>query len=261
MPDRTLQAGRLLAHAWKSGALLPDLGKLRPSSRQEAYAVQGAMSRALGLPVAGWKVGAATPAIMAVRQLDAPVSGPVYQPRAHSSPAVLPASDFPSANIETEFAFRTTGPLPARRAPCDALEVKASVTAHAAFDLTQSRFSKPPDPLSEIADSGNSGGAVIGPQIPGWRDTDLTSAGVTLRLDGGPPVQTYRGRWRRDPLDVLVWLLNSLGRRGIGLAAGSFILTGSLTEPQPLVPGTCASAVFEGARAVELRACLRDTDD
>lgn len=261
MPDRTLQAGRLLAHAWKSGAILPDLGKLRPSSRQEAYAVQGAMSRALGLPVAGWKVGAATPAIMAVRQIDAPVSGPVYQPRAYSSPAVLPASDFPSANIETEFAFRTTGPLPARRAPCDALEVKASVTAHAAFDLTQSRFSKAPDPLSEIADSGNSGGAVIGPQIPGWRDTDLTSAGVTLRLDGGPPVRTYRGRWRRDPLDVLVWLLNSLGRRGIGLAAGSFILTGSVTEPQPLVPGTCASAVFEGVRAVELRACLRDTDD
>ena len=219
------------------------------------------MSKALGLPVAGWKVGAATPAIMAARQLDVPVSGPVYEPRAYSSPAMLPAGDFPSANIETEFAFRTIEPLPAGRAPCDALEVRASVTAHAAFDLTQSRFSKPPDPLSEIADSGNSGGAVIGPQIPGWRDMDLTSAGVTLRLDGGAPVQTYRGRWRRDPLDVLVWLLLSLGRRGIGLAAGSFVLTGSVTEPQALAPGTCASAAFEGARAVELRACLRDTDD
>lgn len=261
MPDRTLQAGRLLARAWKSGPLLPDLGKLRPSSRQEAYAVQSAMSQALGLPVAGWKVGAATPAIMAARQIDAPVSGPVYQPRTFSSPAVLPAGDFPSAHIETEFAFRAIEPLPAARAPRDALEVKASVTAHAAFDLTQSRFSKPPDTLSEIADSGNSGGAVIGPRIPGWRDMDLTSAGVTLRLDRGPPVRTYRGRWRRDPLDVLVWLLNSLGRRGVGLAAGSFVLTGSVTEPQPLVPGTCASAVFEGTRAVELRARLRDSDD
>ena len=96
MPDRTLQAGRLLADAWKSGALLPDLGELRPSSRQKAYAVQDAMSTALGLPVAGWKVGAATPAIMAARQLDVPVSGPVYEPRAYSSPAMLPAGDFPS---------------------------------------------------------------------------------------------------------------------------------------------------------------------
>ena len=94
MPERTLQAGRLLADAWKSGALLPDLGELRPSSRQEAYAVQDAMSKALGLPVAGWKVGAATPALMAARQINAPVSGPVYQPRAHSSPAVLSATDF-----------------------------------------------------------------------------------------------------------------------------------------------------------------------
>ena len=90
---------------------------------------------------------------------------------------------------------------------------------------------------------------------------ELAMSGVTLRLDGGPSVRTCRGRWRRDPLDVLVWLLNRLGRRGIGLAAGSFILTGSVTEPQPLVPGTCASAVFDGAHAVEPRACLRQNND
>lgn len=253
MIDRPVQAGRLLAEAWRSGESLAGLGALRPRSRREAYSAQEAMAAVLGMPIAGWKVGAATPAIMASRKLDAPISGPVYEPRAYSSPALLPASDFPTANLETEFAFRATRSLPPREASYDAGEVAEAVVAHAAFDLTLSRYSEPPDELSEIADSGNSGGAVIGQEIAGWRKLDLLATGVSLRVDGGPPVKTYSGRWRRDPLDVLTWLINSLSQRAIGLAAGSFVLTGSVTEPQPLVPGTCASAFFEGAGEVRAR--------
>ena len=219
------------------------------------------MARALGLTVTGWKVGAATPAIMAARRLAAPVPGPLYGPRTFESPAELPSSVFRSANIETEFAFRVVEPLAACKQPLDADRVSAAVEAHAAFDFTQSRFSEAPDALSEIADSGNSGGAVIGPEIPCWRETDLTRATVTLRLDGGPPVHTYRGRWRRDPLDVPAWLLGCLGRRGIGLPVGSFVLTGSVTEPMPVAPGTCASAIFESAGTVELHACVGCSDD
>ena len=63
----------------------------------------------------------------------------------------------------------------------------------AAFHLTQSRYSVAPDDLSEIADSGNSGGAVIGTPIPDWRDRDLVRAIVELRVDGGARVPTYRG--------------------------------------------------------------------
>ncbi len=216
------------------------------------------MAQAVGLRIAGWKVGAATPAIMAERKLEEPIPGPVYEPRCYSSPAMLARSDFPSASLETEFAFCMVESVHPRSAAYAEEELSDAVVAHAAFDLTQTRFSSAPDALAEIADSGNSGGAVIGPEILGWRDRDLQATAITLRLDGSPPVRTYSGSWWRDPLDVLTWLVNCLSQRNMGLAAGMFVLTGSVTEPQPLHPGICASALFEDVG--EVRACIgKDT--
>lgn len=212
------------------------------------------MAEAVGSRIAGWKVGAATPAIMAERKLNEPIPGPVYEPRCYSSPAVLAHSDFPGANLETEFAFRLVESVPPRATAYGTEELSRAIVAHAAFDLTQSRFSKAPDALGEIADSGNSGGAVIGPAIPGWRNRDLQTTAIALRLDGSPLVETYSGSWRRDPLDVLTWLVNCLSQRNIGLAEGMFVLTGSVTEPHPVYPGICASALFENAG--EVRACI-----
>jgi 2-keto-4-pentenoate hydratase len=206
----------------------------------------------LGLPVAGWKVGAATPAIMAERGLDEPIPGPLFGPRVYAGGAVLPAADFPAAKLETEFAFRTQAELPPRAEAYEATELAAVSELLAAFDLTQSRYSEAPDDLAEIADSGNSGGAVIGTSIPDWRDRDLTRITVELSVDGGAPVPTYSGNRRRDPLDVFTWLVNSLSRRGIGLPAGAVVLTGSLTEPHPVAPGSNAVARFAGGAEVRM---------
>ena len=247
-------AARRLASAWRSGTRIADLGDARPRSRDQAYAIQDAVTELLGLPVVGWKVGAATPAIMAERGLDEPIPGPLFGPRVYVGGAQLPATDFPTANLETEFAIRTLAELPPRRAPYQAADLAAVSELLTAFDLTQSRYSVAPDSLAEIADSGNSGGAVIGPPLPDWRRLDLMRTAVELRVDGGAPVPVYRGAWRRDPLDVFTWLVNSLSRRGIALPAGAVILTGSLTEPQPVAPGSGAAARFDcGA---EVRMCI-----
>ena len=247
-------AVRRLAEAWRSGTRIPDLCDARPRSRDEAYAIQDAVTALLGLPVVGWKVGAATPAIMRQRGLDEPIPGPLFGPRVYVSGAQLPAAEFPAANLETEFAIRTLAELPPRRAPYQAADLAAVSELLAAFDLTQSRYSVAPDSLAEIADSGNSGGAVIGSPLPDWRRRDLMRTAVELRVDGGAPIATYRGAWRRDPLDVFTWLVNSLSRRGIALPAGALILTGSLSEPQPVGPGSSAVARFDcGA---EVRMCI-----
>jgi len=245
-------AARRLVEAWRSGAPILDLGDARPRTRAEAYAVQDAVTGLLRLPVAGWKVGAATPAIMAERGLEEPIPGPLFGPRVYSSDGVLPAADFLTANLETEFAIRTLAELPPKRAAYEAADLAAVSELLASFDLTQSRYSMAPDDLSEIADSGNSGGAVIGSPIPDWRDRDLVRTTVELSVDGGAPVATYTGAWRRHPLDVLAWLANSLGRRGIALPAGAVVLTGSLTEPQPVAPASSAVARFHGGAEVRM---------
>ena len=253
MRSRPEQAGRLLAEAWRSRRKIASLGDLRPRSRHEAYQAQQAMAAAIGLPIGGWKVGAATPAILAQRGLDAPIPGPIYKSRMFESPCRLPGSEFVGANLESEFAFRTTARLPTRSGPYRPDELAHTVVACPAFDLTQSRFAEPPDALSEIADSGNSGGAVIGRPIRNWQDMNLGGAAVDLRLDEAERVRVYAGQWRRDPLGVLCWLVNSLSRRSIALEAGTYVLTGSVTEPQPLADGSAAVARFEGAGEIRVR--------
>ena len=250
-------AARRLTEAWRSGAPIPDLGDARPRTRAEAYAVQDAVTGLLRLPLAGWKVGAATPATMAERGLDEPIPGPLFGPRVYAGGAALPAADFPAANLETEFAIRTLAELPPRRAAYEPADLAAVSELLASFDLTQSRYSVAPDDLSEIADSGNSGGAVIGAPIPDWRDRDLSRTTVALSVNDARRVPTYAGDWRRDPLDVFTWLMNSLSRRGIGLPAGSVVLTGSLTEPHPVAPGSSAVARFDGG--AEVRMCIAGT--
>ena len=249
---RVEASARRLAEAWRAGTRIPDLGDARPRTRGEAYAVQDAVTALLGLAVAGWKVGAATPAIMAERGLDEPIPGPLFRPRVYRTGAGLPAADFPSANLETEFAFRTLADLPPRRAAYEPSDLAAVSELLVAFDLTQSRYCEAPDDLAEIADSGNSGGAVIGTPVRDWRDRDLTRTTVELSVDGGAPVPTYSGNWRRDPLAVLTWLVNSLSRRDIGLPGGSVVLTGSLTEPHPVAPGNSAVARFAGGAEVRM---------
>lgn len=212
------------------------------------------MAESIGLPIGGWKVGAATDGMMAQRALHEPIPGPVFSGRAYWSPAVLPETDFATASLETEFAFRLRESLAPRKSPYGGDDLAASVEAHLAFDLTQSRFSEPPDTLSEIADVGNSGGAVIGPEIQAWRSLDLCATRVCLRVNGGQQVTEYTGRWRRDPLDVLAWLVTSLANRGISLSKGQFVLTGSVTEPQPVGPGSCATASMPGSGT--LQACI-----
>ena len=252
MSARLQQAGLMLAEAWESGQKLESLGILRPNSRDEAYAVQEAMASGIGLNVLGWKVGAATPAILEERGLDAPIPGPLYETRVHRSPAELPASVYGNTSLEAEFAFRALETLSPRPEPYGLEELAGAVVAHAAFDLTQSRFREAPDELLEIADSGNSGGAIIGEELPDWRGKDLTLASIELRIDGGRQVQAYSGGRRRDPLDVLGWLVNSLSRRGVRLQAGSYVLTGSITQPQRLAPGNRAVACFQGGGKVRL---------
>lgn len=253
MQSRPEQAGRLLAAAWRTRRKIASLGDLRPRSRHEAYRAQNAMAAEIGLAIGGWKVGAATPAILAHRGLDAPIPGPIYRSCMFESPCRLPGSEFAGANLESEFAFRSTTRLPPRSRPYGPDELAEGVIAYPAFDLTQSRSSEPPDALSEIADSGNSGATVIGCPIRNWRTMNLGEAAVDLYLDGGDRIRVYAGQCRRDPLDVLCWLVNSLSRRSISLEAGAYVLTGSVTEPQPLAHGSSAVARFEGAGEVRVR--------
>jgi 2-oxo-3-hexenedioate decarboxylase len=50
----------------------------------------------------------------------------------------------------------------------------------------------------------------------------------------------------------VAWLANRLGSQGKTLRAGSLVLSGGLTAPVPLEPGTAIAAEFDGLGSVEV---------
>ena len=51
---------------------------------------------------------------------------------------------------------------------------------------------------------------------------------------GGAPLPLVPPERRRDPVDVLVWLVNHLSGRGIGLAAGQIATLGAAVAGVPM---------------------------
>ena len=100
----------------------------------DAYAVQDAIIEQLGEPVAGWKIGATSDAVMQLLGADEPFAGPMYAPQMHSSPASLRLPRQGILGIESEFSFQLATALPSRGTPYPEDEVAAAVGAVGGFN-------------------------------------------------------------------------------------------------------------------------------
>ena len=58
------------------------------------------------------------------------------------------------------------------------------------------------------------------------------------------------------PAAAVAWLANRLGARGLSLRAGWLVLSGGLTAPVPLEPGTAVAAEFDGLGSIEVYCVL-----
>lgn len=238
-----------LAGAWRSGGAvaLPEAGRA-PADMRQAIAVQDRLAELIGGRVAGWKVGAATRAVQLLEGHPRPVLGRIFADRCHPSPARLAAGMYPGARIECEFAFRVVSALPSM-APRDGAAIADAVTLHPAIEIAGSRYApgtgqRAASTYDGIADNGSGAGAVIGPAVPGWRDLQLETMAIDARIDDSPTIQAYSGAYRCDPLETLVQMMALLQERGLHLAVGDVVLTGSLTLPTPIRAGQTATARF-----------------
>lgn len=222
----------------------------RPADLDAGYAVQDALDVTLterGEKVAGWKIAASGEEPRAMFDLSEPFTGRVYASTLFESPAALPSADFHQRGVEGEFAFRMASDLPAR----DTLYINEDVaeaagTLHPAIEIVSPRFA---DWLGVgaptiVADNASNGGLVIGRGVTDWRALDLASSRVTMTIDGE---QTGAGEGRLaygDPLTALTWCVNHLSARGILVARGAVITTGTCTGIQFAEAGASVVAQF-----------------
>ncbi len=232
-----------LAQAWLNRATvrLPAAAD-SPQSRAEAFEIQEQIERLLGDKIVGWKVGASTRAVQILEGHDGPVVGWLMRSRIYENPARVKAAMYEGYKIECEFAFRFLEDVQPRSTAYTRAEIDPLIVLHPGLEISGSRWDVRPDDrkvttYDSIADSGTGAAYVTSEDIADWHDLDLEHMKIDARIDGGDPIQMYTGDYRCDPADIVLETVNGLSARGIGLAQGDLISTGSLTLPTPLMGG------------------------
>ena len=245
-------AAALLLAARKHEIMLTHLPQdCLPLDAAEAYAVQDAVSQALGA-VGGWKVGAKGPAAPAS---CAPMPAQLIFAAPHHFADLRVAGE---RGIELEIAVRMQHDLPSRATPYTQAEVLAAVaTIHPAIEIVSSRYTRSEQsaavsPLEALADALSNGAFIYGAGRSDLGQVDQLTQAAQLRFDGQEVVSTVGGNPVGDIWPLLTWLANHLSARGEGLRAGQFVTTGSCTGKLVAAPGTHVRGDLPGIGAVEI---------
>ncbi|MEQ9331328.1 fumarylacetoacetate hydrolase family protein [Thalassobaculum sp.] len=222
-----------------------------PQDRPEAYAAQIATFQALGLAIAGFKVGANG-------RTGEPGAAPLAAGTIHRDQTRIEVSHAHPLWLEAELAFVMGADLAGRDAPYTAAEVLAAVEGvAAAIEIVDPRLAEWPTvpPMAAFADFQANGATVVsavGRSADGLKVEDLT---VDFRM--GDLVKTVPGTKYpgEDAIRLLVWLADHLDLWGPavkarGLKAGDVVISGSWTSVDRAVAGTTATNSIAGIGSV-----------
>lgn len=236
-----IRAAELLFAAFRDRQRLPTLPEdCRPATVEEGYAVQQAFTSRIGSDHAGWKVGATGAAAQKARGLTEPIRGRLFHSLNHHSPLEIPAADFFEPKLEAEYAFRLGADLPVSGAPYTTGRVADAIDALLpAIEICDSRMTdfQTIGAAANIADNVIQGGMVFGTPVEAWREYDIAALPVSLSADGTEVASGSGANVMGHPLEAFTWLVNHLAGRGIGLAAGEIVTTGTCTGVTPVGPG------------------------
>ena len=254
MQSETL--GRKLAEARRAGRKLSTYPAEKPAGTGDAFAVQEAMIRAMGVPVAGWKVGLTSVRAQALCGVDQPLAGPVFADALFDSGVELPLVEGDLGVLEAEIGFRMGTDLPPRPAPYGRDEVVPAIAAAVpVFEWVNKRL---PGGLMEapewiIADGVINRLLVKGVDVGFRPEMDFATETVQVSKNGVPVTQGIGANALGDPLEVMVWLANDLRMRGKGLRTGEVVATGLISDVVEAEAGAEFEAVFGEIGAVRLR--------
>jgi 2-oxo-3-hexenedioate decarboxylase len=109
------------------------------------------------------------------------------------------------------------------------------------------------DLKSVIADNTSSSRFVIGGRSRDLTDLDLRTLGVVLEINGEIRSMAAGAAVLGHPLAAVAMMANHLGERGQHIPAGTFIMTGGVTEALLVNPGDNVVVRFQDLGSVSMR--------
>jgi 2-keto-4-pentenoate hydratase len=230
-----------LAAAHRGRAIVSG-GDEGPRNVKDAYAVQEAVLRRLapGQRPTAWKVSP-------VRDGSDPLASPVPPACVHASGARLRAEERVLLGIECEIAFRFgEAPRVERTEAHDPLDSVAEAVV--LMELCETRLADWSEATTmwRLADFQSHGAFIVGSGTSDWRSIDYAKQEAELRIEGRRAARTVGGHPTRDLPAMVAWAVRHCARRGMPLAAGDIVTTGSWTGVTAVRPVEELTAIFPG---------------
>lgn len=222
----------------------------------DAYAIQDEIRRrkeARGNKTVGLKCGLTSFAKMKQMGVDVPVFGFVSDYMAVPDGGEIKTAELIHPKVEAEICIVTKAPL--KGPGCHIGTVMAATDfVLPAVEIIDSRYRDFKfDLKSVIADNTSSSRFVIGGRSRDPSDVDLRTLGVVLEINGEIRSMAAGAAVLGHPLAAVAMLANQLGLRGQEIPAGTFIMTGGVTEAIRVEAGDNVAVRFQDLGTVSMR--------
>ena len=257
-PDLARERARALYEARATGKAIAPFTDEDPSlGMDDGYDIQRELMTLIladGDTVIGHKVGVTSLPMQRMLGVDSPDYGPVLSSTVYRDGDTVPLSRFIAPKIEAEIVFVLGAPL---RGPDVTVEqARAAISgAYAGLEIVDSRIEdwriKLADTVADLASNGAM--ALADEVVPFGELPDPRLVGMVLTRNG-ELVDTGAGAAALgDPVAVVAWLANVLGRNGVGLGVGHLVMTGALHAAVPMAAGDEFVAEFDRLGTVRIR--------
>lgn len=222
----------------------------------DGYAVQNELRKryiARGHRLIGWKAGLTSKAKMIQMGVDVPSIGFLTDRMACPENSAVTVSDMIHPRVECEVAFVMKQELSGPN--CTAEQVLAATDyVVPSVEIIDSRFSGFKFDLeSVVADNGSSAKFVAGGRARYVSDIDLRTLGVVIEVNGEIVALGASAAVLGHPAEAVAMLVNILAGLGEVLPAGSFVMSGAITEAIAVKPGDSVVARFQELGTVSMR--------
>lgn len=222
----------------------------------DAYAIQEDIrhrKEARGNKTVGLKCGLTSYAKMKQMGVDTPVFGFVSDYMACAEGSAIQTSELIHPKVEAEICIVTKAAL--RGPGCHVGAVLAAIDfVIPGVEIIDSRYRDFKfDLKSVIADNTSASRFVVGGRARNVEELDLRTLGVVMEKNGEIVAMAAGAAVMGHPAAAVAALANHLGARGQEIPAGSFIMTGGVTEAIAVQAGDSVNVRFQDLGSVALR--------
>ena len=228
------KAAQLLITAEAERKPILQLSKTWPHiTIEDAYAIQSEVVEhkvAGGAKIIGHKIGLTSKAMQQSSQIDEPDYGHLFDYMMLHDGARVPHANYCVPRAEVEFAFVLGKTL---KGPGVGLldVIRATEYVIPSIEIIDARVENPRKIFDTVADNAAAAGIVTGGRPVGPTDIDFRWAGGIMYRNAEIEETGLAAGVLGHPAMGVAWLANKLGKFGVALEPGHFVLSGSFTRP------------------------------